>query len=213
MKDKFLIRMNEFIKANKWNLSLLFIFALFIIGVWNSNIYQLWFRFSPQENLGSPPKQAEKIVALKPIFDYSINNYKTYVFVQTKDGDIYRCCSWHDTKDWVKSHEFLTDRSSGEFACTEDIKRKWNITEDYKSAISTLSLGSCPDSGMDLYSSYQINQDGTISGKTVRENFVEEFFAVFQNRCMWPVSIVIFAWSIFKLFVNRNVKSVKAKQI
>lgn len=185
------------------------------MGSWVLNFNQLWFNFSPTENLGSPPKQAEKIVYIDPLLDYTINKYRAYVFVQTKDNKIYRCCSWSDTHDWVQVNTPLkTPFLSEELACAKDTEKRWNISKRQNDITHSMSLGGCPRYlGLVKYSSYQINPDGTISGKIVEENPNAQTFTLIQLFFMRPVSIVLLIWFLFKTLVRQSAKSATADKI
>lgn len=185
----------------------LLVFAVFLglLGSHIININQVWFYLTPLENLGPPPKHAVKIISLVPIYDYAINKYRTYVFVQTEGNEVYHCCSWHDTKDWVRQDNYHIGNKQDELTCAKEIEMRWNISKNQDKVVNSLSLGWCGDSTLDQYSSYQIEQNGNITGRTVRENPIIEVFDSLRALCIFPISLIIFGWAIFLIYKKKVV--------
>jgi hypothetical protein len=175
----------------------LILILIMFFGIWSFNIRQEWFYLTSMENLGSPPKRAIEIVYLNPIFDYAVNRYRTHVFVQTEDGEIYRCCSWHDTTDWVKQNSRPAKYTQHELDCADEIRKRWEIFES-KDVVHSLLAGWCGDSTVDEVASYQIDTDGTIRGRYVRDNTAMHFFDIFHFLCIPPILLTILAWFLHK---------------
>lgn len=196
--------MFKFISKNRNTLLIISGMLLILFGVWKFNIYQIWFYLTPQENLGSPPKRAIKVVDLKPTYDYAVNRLRTYVFVQTEDNEVYRCCSWHDTKDWVKQDNYQIKDKQEEKQCSKRLSERWKLPKTRREVVASLSLGQCGDSSLSTYSSYHIEQDGIIKGKTIQENLVLMLFEMSFFLCIRPTLTALFIGAIFILFLKKN---------
>jgi hypothetical protein len=199
--------MKKSLQESIWQLVLI---LTILFCVWSFNIRQAHFYLTPMENLSSPPKRAVEIVYLNPFFDYAVNRYRTHVFVQTEDGEIYRCCSWHDTTDWVKQNSRPAKYTQHELECADSIRKRWGIFES-KDVVHSLLAGWCGDSTVDKVASYQIDRDGTIRGRYVRDNPVTEIYDMVRIFCASPVSMaIVLAWFLFRILIKE--KPDKSKQ-
>jgi hypothetical protein len=152
------------------DISVRLVLVVYLLLFGTVNEYQLLLSITPWKSYGTPPEQAQKIVGvdLIPGLDY---HWKSRVYVETADGNEYRCCGWPGPEGWVERYEPLSNYYTYKFVsnkyCTEWLQDQWDINDDYRIAIDSANFSSCAP---DIYVSYYIGCDGTVWGKMLDEH-------------------------------------------
>ncbi|MFZ5877840.1 MAG: hypothetical protein ACOY0R_00570 [Chloroflexota bacterium] len=191
--------MQTFIRENKGKLTFLLSLVLCLVGLRTVNIHQVWYYLTPWQDLGAPPKPAERITRIDlPGEDGSLDEF---VYVKVSTGDFFGCCGLAKdaSNGWVKLDRpytgFYDIADAEENACIERIEVEWGFREDLQGAKNHGDAGQCfPHT----YAVYQIKQDGSIWKKLVSEDkprlFKEVSFEFVFFVYLGYLVFLAFAW-------------------
>ena len=147
----------------------LIVLILCLFLIWNVNVYKVWWeKFTPWEDLGSPPSGGLKISQLLFPIGFS-TEHKPDILVLTRGGTYY--CCFQDTKTgWVReyaSYTFMDNRKQERIVCAARIEQEWDIEEEnLQSVKDVFAQGICSPDGY-KYAIYQIKQDGSVWGRYI----------------------------------------------
>lgn len=205
--------MKTFMRENKGKLLLLLFLILCLVVLRTVNIHQVWYYLTSWENLGAPPKPAEKIMEIKlpePGGDQSV-----IVYVKGPNRDYFGCCSLTEEKGWALSdkpyYEFYGSPHLEPGLCADLIKDEWNIQENPADAKRNLEAGQCHPSF--LYSAYQIGQDGSVRRKIIDEKAPSTFKQISFEvvLCLLLIDLILLALSVRKkIHVQNRIDPLKA---
>jgi hypothetical protein len=157
--------MKTFLWENKGKLILLLILTLCMVGLRTVNIHQVWYYLTPWKNLGRPPVEAQKIAQVNLPVEGDVP--QAAVYIKAAPREFYGCCNLTEAGGWAPAdkpfYKFYGSVDAKTVACTERIKFEWGIPSSIQNAKDT---GRCYPHE---YAVYQLKQDGSVWGKTVRE--------------------------------------------
>lgn len=158
--------MKTFLWENKVKWIALLVFLAYLVGIRYVNVYHVWYTLTPWQNLGTPPKEAEKIAQVNLPLDGEAPPASVYVKISARE--FYGCCNLTENKGWALADKpyYKFYASLDQKACTNWLRFQWGIQENSEEVKSSLDLGQCHPH---IYTIYQLKQNGTIQGKTVSE--------------------------------------------
>jgi len=190
--------MKTFLRENSLRLLLLLILTLCMVGLRTVNIHKVWYYFTPWENLGVPPVEAQKIAQVNLPVEGGVPQARVYI--KAAPREFYGCCNLTETEGWAPAdkpyYKFYGSVDADTVACTERLKFEWGIPSNIQNAKDSKDTGRCYPH---KYLVYQLKQDGSVWGKTVYEEVPRQFkevsFEIVFFAFLGYLVFLAFAWA------------------
>ncbi len=171
--------MKTFLRENKGKSIFLIILILGMISLWRINIYQVWYFFTPWENLGIPHSKVIQILRVDFPSGYFgiLEDAQPTIYVSTANRRIYSLIYPYSWYPEGHSYYAVSDNKKEEkMACALKLGREWGIEmNERQNKLDVITMGECSTQGMYQYAAYKINQDGSVWRKYINEERPKNF--------------------------------------